>query len=78
VLVAGDTAWICWHAYRAEAVRADALCFHPKLARLGPDLLAEPAPIAEAVERDSLPARGGREIGDLLMDQRVGARHEVG
>ena len=71
VLVAGDAAWVCSRSYRAETVRTETLRFHPKLSRLGPDLLAEPAPIAEAVRRASLPAHGGREIGDLLMDQRV-------
>jgi endonuclease-8 len=73
VLVSGDTAWVCWRSYRAEAIRTAALRTHPRLARLGPDLLAEPAPIAEAVRRALTPAYAGREIGELLMDQRVAA-----
>jgi endonuclease-8 len=73
VLVSGDTAWVCWRSYRAEAIKTAALRTHPRLARLGPDLLAEPAPIAEAVHRALTPAYAGREIGDLVMDQRVAA-----
>jgi endonuclease-8 len=73
VLVSGDTAWVCFRSYRAEAIRTAALATHPRLARLGPDLLAEPAPIDEAVRRALTPAYAGREIGELLMDQRVAA-----
>jgi endonuclease VIII len=73
VLVSGDTAWVCRRSYRAEAIRTSALRTHPRLARLGPDLLAEPAPIAEAVRRALLPGYANREIGDLVMDQRVAA-----
>jgi endonuclease-8 len=73
VLVSGDTAWVCWRSYRAEAIRTAALWSHPLLARAGPDLLAEPAPIAEAVRRALTPGYAGREIGDLVMDQRVAA-----
>jgi endonuclease VIII len=71
VLVSGDTAWVCSGAYRAEAIRTAALRTHPRLARLGPDLLAEPAPIEEAVRRALLPGYANREIGDLVLDQRV-------
>jgi endonuclease VIII len=73
VLVAGDTAWVCHRSYRAEAIRTSALRSHPRLARLGPDLLAEPAPIADAVRRALLPGYANRAIGDLVMDQRVAA-----
>lgn len=73
VMVSGDTAWVCSGAYRAEAIRTAALRTHPRLARLGPDLLAEPAPIDQAVRRALLPGYANREIGDLVMDQRVAA-----
>ena len=73
VLVTGEVAYVCERAYRAETVRTSALARHPKLARLGPDLLAEPAPVAEAVARARLPGHAGREIGDVVMDQRVAA-----
>jgi endonuclease VIII len=73
VLVTGDTLYACERAYTAELVRTAALRFHPRLARLGPDLLEEPPPVPEAVRRARLPAHAGREIGDLLLDQRVAA-----
>lgn len=69
----GEAAYVCEGAYRAELIRAAALKTHPKLSRLGPDLLAEPPDIDEAVRRAVQPANAYREIGDLVMDQRVAA-----
>lgn len=73
VLVAAGTTYVCERAYRADAVRTSAVRAHPRLARLGPDLLSEPPPVDEAVARARLPAHAGREVGDLLLDQRVAA-----
>ncbi|MBR9988767.1 MAG: formamidopyrimidine DNA glycosylase [Gemmatimonadetes bacterium] len=73
MLVVGDTAYICESAFTAELLREEALRTHPRLARLGPDLLADPPDIAGAVRRARAPANAGREIGDVLMDQRVAA-----
>jgi endonuclease VIII len=73
LLVAGDSIFTCERAYTAEIVRTAALRAHPRLARLGPDLLAEPPDIARAVDRARLPAHAHREIGDLLLDQRIAA-----
>lgn len=73
ILVVGETAYICEGAFTAELMREEALRNHPRLGRLGPDLLADPPDIAEAVRRARMPAYGGREVGDLLMDQRVAA-----
>jgi endonuclease VIII len=73
MLVAGETAFTCEGAYTAELLRTNTLRTHPRLGRLGPDLLAEPPDIAEAVRRAQLPAYAGREIGDLLLDQRIAA-----
>lgn len=73
MLVVDETAYICQGAFTAELMRADALRTHPRLGRLGPDLLADPPDIAEAVRRARMPAYADREIGDLLMDQRVAA-----
>lgn len=73
VIVVGDSAFICDRAYRAELIRTRAVRTHPKLARLGPDLLAEPPRIDEAVRRARLPAHADREIADVLLDQRVAA-----
>jgi endonuclease-8 len=69
----GDTAYLCHRAYTAETVQTSHLARHPKLARLGPDLLADPPELDRAVRRALQPAYRGREIGDLLMDQRVAA-----
>jgi endonuclease VIII len=73
MLVTGDTAYVCERAYTAELMRTDAVRTHARLSRLGPDLLAETPDIAEAVRRALVPAHAGREIGDLLLDQRIAA-----
>lgn len=73
LLVTGETAFICERAYTAELMRTAALRTHPRLAHLGPDLLADPPDIESAVHRARLPACARREIGDLLLDQRVAA-----
>jgi endonuclease-8 len=71
VIVVGESAFVCSRAYRAELIRTRALRTHPKLARLGPDLLADRPRIDEAVRRARLPAHADREIADVLLDQRV-------
>lgn len=73
MLVADETAYICEGAFTAELLREETLRTHPRLARLGPDLLAEPPDIAEAVRRARMPAYANREVGELLTDQRVAA-----
>lgn len=73
VVESGPTAYLCSRAYRADLVRTDAARRHPKVARLGPDLLADPPDIDAAVRRARHPALADREIGDLLLDQRVAA-----
>jgi endonuclease-8 len=73
LIVAGESAFVCEGAYRAELIRTAAVRSHPKLARLGPDLLADPPRIDEAVRRARLPAHAGREIAEVLLDQRIAA-----
>ncbi len=73
VIVAGDVAYVCRRAYRAECIRSAHAARHPRLARLGPDLLASPPDVSGALARARLPAHAGREIADLLLDQRVAA-----
>lgn len=73
LIQAGERAYVCDRAYRAETVRTAAVRGHPRLARLGPDLLADPPDIDGAVRRASAGAHAGREVGDLLLDQRVAA-----
>lgn len=72
-IVTDTTAYVCERAYTAELLRTRAVRDHPRLGRLGPDLLAEPPDIAEAVRRARLPAYAGREVGDALLDQRIAA-----
>ena len=64
---------MCHRSYRAELLRTSALHAHPRLARLGPDLLADPPLIDEMVKRARLSGHAEREIGDVLLDQRVAA-----
>lgn len=71
VIVTGETAYVCDRAYRAELLRTRTLRTHARLSRLGPDLLYDPPPIEDCIYRARLPAHAGREIGDVLLDQRV-------
>jgi endonuclease VIII len=72
-IVTGDRAFDCLRAYTAELVRTSAIRTHARLSRLGPDLLAEPPDIDEAVRRAMLPAHANRELGEVLLDQRIAA-----
>ncbi len=72
-LVSGSAVYLCERAYTAEPLRTATLRSHPRLARLGPDLLADPPDIGEAVRRARHPALAEREIGDVLLDQRIAA-----
>jgi endonuclease-8 len=73
LIQAGGRQWACVRAYQAELVRTGRLRTHPRLARLGPDLLADEPDIDGAVRRARLPAHAHREIGDALLDQRIAA-----
>jgi endonuclease-8 len=72
-LASGDTAYACIRSYRAELIRTDRVRAHPRIGRLGPDLLAEPPDIDEAVRRAMKQGFAMREIGDIVLDQRVAA-----
>jgi endonuclease-8 len=71
IITTGDISYVCRRSYRAELLHTSALRTHPLLARLGPDLLADPPCIDEVVNRARLAAHAEREIGDVLLDQRV-------
>jgi len=73
IIQTGETAYICDGAYRAELIRREALRTNPRLAQLGPDILAEPAPVDEAAVRAAWPAHADREVADILLDQRIAA-----
>lgn len=65
--------FVCERVYRAEVVRTRALASHPRLARLGPDLLAATPNFQAMAERARLAGHAAREIADVLLDQRVAA-----
>jgi endonuclease VIII len=71
IITTGEIAYVCRRAYRAELLRTSAVRVHPRLARLGPDLVADPPCIDEIVRRARFAGHAEREIGDLLLDQRV-------
>ena len=73
IITIGEVAYVCRRSYRAELLRTAALRTHPRLARLGPDLLDDPPEIDEVVTRARFAGHAEREIGDLLLDQRVAA-----
>lgn len=62
---------VCTGAYRTEFVRQGALRSHAILARLGPDLLADPVDVAEVLARATDSSHAHREIADVLLDQRI-------
>lgn len=72
-LTVGEVAYVCARSYKAELLKTHTIRHHPKIARLGPDLLAEPPDIEEAVRRAAVSAHAMREIGDAIMDQRIAA-----
>ncbi|MGI9625661.1 MAG: DNA-formamidopyrimidine glycosylase family protein [Longimicrobiales bacterium] len=70
-LDSGPWAFVCNNAYQTELLKTGHLKAHPRLRALGPDLLGEPPDLATMVRRAMNPAYGSREIGDLVLDQRV-------
>lgn len=68
-LRAGGSEVVCTRPSLAELLRRRELGSHPRLARLGPDLLAPPIPFARIVARAR--AREPRSAVELLLDQRV-------
>jgi endonuclease-8 len=71
LIVAGETAFICTRAYRAELIRTTQIRTHPLLRRLGPDIMADPPDIDAIVDRTLVPGHAAREIADVLIDQQV-------
>jgi endonuclease-8 len=73
VLRTAARVFIAFEAREAELLRASDLRAHPTLAALGPDLLGEAPDLDAIVARARDQSVGDREIGDLLLDQRVAA-----
>jgi len=70
-LQVGGIAWECRRAYQAELLPRSRLTHQPRLAHLGPDILAHPPDLHEMVGRAALPPHGVREIASVLLDQRI-------
>jgi endonuclease VIII len=62
---------VCFDAPVVELFEQRAVALHPALSRLGPDLLAPDADLAEARARLRAPERDELEIGVALLDQRA-------
>ena len=60
---------VCFDAPVVEVLETRALRWHPVLANLGPDLLADPPDIALALERLRDRGRAARPIAEVLLDQ---------
>lgn len=73
MIAVGEVVYVCVNSYRAELIKTAVLRTHPRLARLGPDLLAEPPDIEEMVRRSRVAGHATREIADVLLDQRIAA-----
>ncbi len=61
--------FVCFRAAVAEVLRAVDVALHPRLSRLGPDLLADEIDLGEIVKRAR--TREPRSTAELLLDQRV-------
>lgn len=70
-LQVGGIVWECRGTYQAELLRRSLVTRHPRLAPLGPDVLAYPPDLDEMTRRASLPPHGVREIASVLLDQRI-------
>jgi endonuclease-8 len=62
---------VCFDAPVVELFERRAEAIHPALARLGPDLLAEPVDTGEALRRLRDPSRAALPIAVALLDQRA-------
>jgi endonuclease-8 len=62
---------VCFDAPVVELFEQRTEHMHPSLARLGPDLLADPPDLDEAVRRLRDPSRADRSIAEALLDQRT-------
>jgi endonuclease-8 len=71
VIETSSSVAVCFEAPVVELLDSRAVAFHPMLASLGPDLLAEPPDIASAVARLQAPERDSQSIAEALLDQRA-------
>jgi endonuclease-8 len=71
VIEVPGTVAVCFDAPVVELFEQRTEVLHPSLSRLGPDLLAEPPDIEEALRRLRDPARSELAIAEALLDQRA-------
>lgn len=62
---------VCFDAPTVELIETRALAIHPRLSRLGPELLADGFDVGDALARLRAPRLAGTTIGDALLDQRA-------
>lgn len=60
---------VFFHGPVMEVLSLDELAKHERFTSLGPDLLHDDFPVDSVI--DAIQAQGDREIGDLILDQRV-------
>lgn len=69
VIATGEDLFTCVRAGTLELLRRGDVRDHPRLSKLGPDLLVEPFPLADVVRRAR--CRDARNAADLLLDQTI-------
>ena len=62
---------VCFDAPVVELFEQRAEALHPSLSKLGPDLLADPVDVDEAMRRLRDPSRDDLTIAEALLDQRA-------
>ncbi len=62
---------VCFDAPVVELFEQRTEALHPSLSKLGPDLLADPVDVDEAMRRLHDPSRDDLEIAEALLDQRA-------
>ena len=62
---------VCFDAPVVELFEQRTEALHPSLSKLGPDLLADPVDVDEAMRRLHDPARDDLTIAEALLDQRA-------
>lgn len=73
VLGDGDVEAVCFDAPVVELLDEAALVRHPRLSRLGPDLVTEDDAVPRGLDRLARLGLGSRPVVEVLMDQRVTA-----
>jgi endonuclease-8 len=73
VLATDELVVVCFRPSAVEVLRTRGRAASPALARLGPDLVAPDADLAEVLRRARGPQHADRGVAELLLDQSVAA-----